>query len=145
VSARIPPFESRSKYDLRALCDRLLTDDPDAVEECVGFLEAETVRMWHGRARAVIARRLKHRTLSGSQRERVARAVLGRLVRGRFSEGFKDQLRLVLRLDPERTFAAARRVPANAPAHVHRYAAWVLAHAPAGHAEPPAAPDRGDE
>jgi hypothetical protein len=146
VPARIPPFESRSKYDLRVLCDRLLTDDAAAVEECVEFLEAETVRMWHGRARAVMARRLKHRTLSGSQRERVARAVLGRLVRGRFSEGFKDQLRLVLRLDPERAFAAARGVLATAPEYIHRYAAWVLAHERrARQAEPAAAPDTGRE
>ena len=129
MSARVPPFESRSKYDLCALCDRLLANDPDAVEECVAFLEAETVRMWHGRARAVMARRLKHRPLSESQQERVARAVLGRLVRGRFSEGFKDQLRLVLRLDPERAFAVARGVPASTPEHARRYAAWVLAQA----------------
>ena len=136
MTARVPPFESRSKYDLIALCDRLLADDPDAVEECVAFLEAETVRMWHGRARALMGRRLKHRPLSESQQERVARAVLSRLVRGRFSEGFKDQLRLVLQLDAERAFAAARGVPAAAPDYVRRYAAWVLAHAAERHAAP---------
>jgi len=136
VSARVPPFESRWKYDLIALCDRLLADDPDAVEECVAFLEAETFGLWHGRARAVMARRLKHRPLSKSQQQRVARAVLGRLVRGRFSEGFKDQLRLVLHLDPERAFVSARGVPAGAPEHARRYAAWVLAHEPQRHAAP---------
>jgi hypothetical protein len=68
VSPRLPPFESRSKYDLVALCERLLADDPGAVEGCVAFLEAETVRMWHGRPRAVMARRLKHRPLSAPQR-----------------------------------------------------------------------------
>lgn len=135
MAARFPPFESRSKCDLVALCGRLLAGDPDAVAECVAFLEAETVRLWHGRARAVMARRLKHRPLSAAQRERVARAVLGRLARGRFSEGFKDQLRLVLHFDPERAFAAARGVPADAPQHARRYAAWVLAHEPERHPE----------
>jgi hypothetical protein len=141
VAARYPPFETRSKYDLRALCDRLLADDPAAVEECLAFLEAETFRVWHGRARAVMARRLKHHPLSAAQRERVARAVLGRFGRGQFSEGFKDQLRLVLRLDPERAFAAARAIPTTAPEHVRRYAAWILARQPRGQAEPGAAAD----
>lgn len=71
----------------------------------------------------------------------MARAVLGRLARGRFSEGFKDQLRLVLRVDPGRAWAAARGVPAAAPEHVRRYAAWVLAHEPQRPAGPGAAPD----
>jgi hypothetical protein len=143
VANRRHDFESRSKQALRALCDRLLADDPEAVEECVAFLEAETVRVWHGRARAVMARRLKHHPLTTSQRERVADAVLGRLVRGRFSEGFRDQLRLVLRVAPERAFVAARGCSAKAPPHVHRFAAWVLAHEPQRHAESGAATDAG--
>jgi hypothetical protein len=130
VTHRVPPFDSRSKCDLRALCDRLLADDPEALEECVSFFEAETFGLWHGRARALMARRLKHRPLSASQLERVVRTVLGRLVQGRFSEGFRDQVRLVLRLDPERAFQAAHNCPGKAPEHARRYAAWVLAHQP---------------
>ncbi|MGL4423250.1 MAG: hypothetical protein ACRCZF_21490 [Gemmataceae bacterium] len=129
MAAHIPPFESRSKQELIALCDRLHGDDPDGVKECIAFLEAETVWMWHGRARAMIARRLKHHSLTRVQRERVVRAVLRRLVDGRFSEGFKDQLRLVLRLDAEQAFSVARGLPANAPEYVRRYAAWILARA----------------
>ena len=123
MSAPISGFETLSKCELRALCDRLLEDDPDAVQVCVAFLEAETIRMWHGRARAVMARRLKHRSLSPSQRERVATAVLGRLAQGRFSAGFRDQLRLVLRLTPERAFAAARGCQSATAEYVRRYAA----------------------
>ncbi|CAN5320618.1 hypothetical protein BH10PLA2_BH10PLA2_02910 [soil metagenome] len=145
VTTRDPDFLSRSKYDLIALCDRLLVvDDTEAVEECVAFLEAETVRMWHGRARALMARRLKRRPLSVSQRERVIHAVLGRLVAGRFSEGFKDQLRLILYLDAERASAAARSVSSNAPEYVRRYAAWVIARAKPRLAAPGAAADRGN-
>jgi hypothetical protein len=57
-------FESLDKAQLHALCDRLLTDDSDAVEECVAFIEAETLGRWHGRARAMMARRFKHCRLS---------------------------------------------------------------------------------
>lgn len=128
MPARSSTFESWSKWDLIALCDRLLEDDPSAVEECVAFMELETLGLWHGRARAVMSRRLKHCTLTSSQRELVTRAILGRLVRGRFSEGFKDQLRLVLSIDPERAFTFAREMPTDAPEHAHRYADWVLAH-----------------
>lgn len=121
-------FRARKKNELHELCDRLLVEDSKAVEECVAFLEAETFGIWHGRARAMMARRLKHRTLSASQRERLNRAVLGRLASGRFSEGFRDQLRLILHLDPERAFSAARVCQGNAADHVRRYATWVLAH-----------------
>ena len=138
-----PDFGSCSKFELRALCDRLPSDDPEAVEACVAFLEAETVGLWHGRARAVIGRRQRAVLEPPAQRDRVARAVLGRLVRGRFSEGFRDQLRLVLRVAPERAFDAARGCPPGAPPHARRFAAWVLAHEPPRHAEPVAAPDAG--
>jgi hypothetical protein len=53
-----------TKLELRALCDRLLTDNQGAVKTCVRFLEAETFGLWHGRARAMMARRLKHCRLS---------------------------------------------------------------------------------
>lgn len=79
-------FESLGKGELIALCDRLLTDDSDAVEECIAFIEAETMGLWHGRARAMMARRLKHCRLSQPQRTRAVRAILDRLVSGRFSD-----------------------------------------------------------
>ncbi len=129
-------FESLDKGALHALCDRLLADDSDAVEECIAFIEAETMGLWHGRARAMMARRLKHCRLSQPQRTRAVRAILDRFVRGRFSEQFKDQLRFVLHVDPESGFAAARRCQAAPKKHVSRYANWILSHE---------APSRGSE
>ena len=121
-------FESLDKGELIALCDRLLTDDSDAVEECIAFIEAETMGLWHGRARAMMARRLKHCRLSQPQRTRVVRAILDRLVSGRFSEQFKDQLRFVLHVAPERAFTVARSCQGAAAEHVRRYATWILSH-----------------
>ena len=121
-------FESLDKIALRALCDRLLTDDSDAVEECIAFIEAETLGVWHGRARAMMARRLKHCRLSQPQRTRVVRAILYRLVSGRFSEQFNDQLRFILHVAPEKAFTVARSCQGVAAEHVRRYATWILSH-----------------
>ena len=121
-------FESLDKVVLHALCDRLLTDDSDALEQCIAFIEAETRGLWHGRARAMMARRLKHCRLSQPQRTRVVRAILDRFVGGRFSEQFKDQLRLVLHLEPERAFTVAGSCQGAATEHVRRYATWILSH-----------------
>lgn len=125
---QISNFASLDKEELHALCDRLLPDDSDAVEDCVAFIEADTRGLWHGRARAMMARRLKHCRLLQSQRARVIRAILDRLVSGRFSEQFKDQLRLVLYLAPERAFSVARGCQGAAADHVRRYASWILLH-----------------
>ena len=121
-------FEALDKVELHALCDRLTADDSDAIEECIAFIEAETMGLWHGRARAMMARRLKHCRLSQPQHTRVVRAILDRFVSGRFSEQFKDQLRFVLHVAPERAFTVARSCQGAAAAHVRRYATWILSH-----------------
>lgn len=122
-------FEALRKEDLHQLADRLLGDDPEAIELCVAFIEADTPGNWHGRARAMMARRLKHCTLSPQQRTRLIEAILGRLVRGRFAEQFKDQIRLVLYLDAAEAFVVARTCLDHPKEYVRRYAAWILAHA----------------
>lgn len=123
------PLILLSKMDLLALCDRLLRDEAAAVEQCVAFIEAETLRLWHGRARAKMARRLKHCSLAADQRDRLVRSILQRLGSGRFSEQFKDQLRLALHLDAAHVYKVARHYSAASPIeHVRRYAAWLLRH-----------------
>lgn len=128
MKVRPSHFESIDKEELRDLCDRLLTDDAGAINESIAFLEAETRGIWHGRARAMMARRLKHCRLSQTQSARVVQAILNRFLSGRFSEQFKDQLRLVLQLAPERTFSVARTGKSAPAEHVRRYAAWILSH-----------------
>ncbi|HEY0604139.1 MAG TPA: hypothetical protein VGD58_14570 [Herpetosiphonaceae bacterium] len=121
-------FEALHKDELHQLADRLLSDDPEAIELCVAFIEADTPGNWHGRARAMMARRLKHCTLSPQQQSRLIEAILGRLVSGRFAEQFKDQIRLVLHLDAAEAFTIARSCLDHPKEHVRRYAAWILAH-----------------
>ena len=43
MKAQTSNFESLDKGELIALCDRLLMDDAGAVEECIAFIEAETM------------------------------------------------------------------------------------------------------
>jgi hypothetical protein len=123
-------FASFTKEELRELADRLAENDLIAVEWCVTFIEAETFGVWHGRARAMMARRLKHCNLSRAQKSRLEDVILRRLVDGRFSEQFKDQLRLAMQIDPRATFGAARKCREAPAAHVRRYASWVLKHEP---------------
>lgn len=121
-------FAGLYKEDLHQLADRLLGDEATAIELCVAFLEADTSGNWHGRARAKMARRLKHCTLSPQQQSRLIAAILGRLISGGFSEQFKDQIRLVLHLDAAQMFAIARTCLDHPKDYVRRYAAWILAH-----------------
>jgi hypothetical protein len=121
-------LESMSKVEVRALADSLLGGEPAMIEKCVRFVCAETVSLWHGRGRAMMCRRLKHLHLAQDQKDRLLACILDRLASGRFSEQFKDQLRLALHLDPEGTFAGAKRALLAAKPHVKRYAAWVLLH-----------------
>jgi hypothetical protein len=120
-------LEHLDKRELHGLADTILLEDQAGVERCVTFFEAETRGYWHNRARAMMARRFKHGPLTEDQRGRLLRAVLGRLTSGRFTEQFKDQLRLALFLDRERTCTAARMCLASPKDYIRRYAAWVLA------------------
>ena len=79
-------FEHLSKLDLLRLAEDLLDYDPIVVDYCVAFVCAETRGLWHGRARAMMCRRLKHAELGRSQREKLQSCILGRLEEGNFSE-----------------------------------------------------------
>ena len=124
----LPPFDALSKASLRLLADGLLVEDAAAVAQCILFIEAETLGLWHGRARAMMSRRLKHRSLTPEQRDRLLDAITRRLLSGQFSEQFKDQLRLALYLDADRVYLAAEQGLRQPAAHVRRYAAWILLH-----------------
>lgn len=123
-------YAALDKGTLHLLAERLLLDEPSAITTCIAFIEAETNGIWHGRARAMMCRRLKHCSLSPSQRTRLVSCITQRLCSGRFSEQFRDQMRLALHIDPESVFIAARSCADDPRDYVRRYAAWVLAHAP---------------
>ena len=76
----------------------------------------------------MMSRRLKHCHLTAGQRGRLIRAIVRRLVSGRFSEQFKDQLRLALHLDAAHVYSVARSCAHISAEHVRRYADWLLLH-----------------
>ena len=115
-----------SKVELHALADGLLKPEPFAVERCVKFVLAETHGLWHGRARAMMCRRLKHCALGRTHRMELLSCITGRLASGEFSEQFKDQLRLALHLDPKHTLEVCSESVGSSKAHVRRYAAWAV-------------------
>jgi hypothetical protein len=119
-------FLTLSKPELLRLADDLPQADPVAVDYGIAFVCAETMGHWHGRARAKLCRRLKHLALGRSQREALLACILERLVQGRFSEQFKDQLRLALTLDPRGAALVCEQAKSSPLPHVRRYAAWAL-------------------
>ena len=121
-----PNFATLGTRQLHALADLLREDVADAVEQCIAFIEADTLGNWHNRARAMMSRRLKHCSLTAGQRDRLVQAIVQRLVSGRFAQQFKDQLRLALQLDATRVHAVARSCAGAQAEHTRRYAAWVL-------------------
>lgn len=120
-------FASVTKRELHAWSDALAACEPVEVQRCVDFIVAETKGLWHGRARAMMCRRLKHCALGRAHRTVLVGCISGRLESGQFSEQFKDQLRLALHLDPQRTIAAAGNALKSDKPYVRRYAEWVIA------------------
>jgi hypothetical protein len=122
-------FEELDKRELHDLADGLLAPDPAVLDTCIRFVLAATRGNWHGRARAMMCRRMKHCEIGPAQRKQLVDCIVGRLRDGNFSEQFYDQLRLAIRLDPHSTFAAARTCSSQSPkTHVRRYALWVTKH-----------------
>lgn len=120
-------FSSLTKAELHAMADDLLACDPFHVQRCVDFVLAETKGLWHGRARAMMCRRLKHCPLGRTYRTALLACITQRLSSGQFSEQFKDQLRLALHLDSAQTLAVCRDCLDNAKPYVQRYARWTIA------------------
>jgi hypothetical protein len=120
-------FKALSKQELHVLADGLLSTDSNVIDYCVKFVLSETKGHWHGRARAMMCRRLKHCTLSRNTRADLLRCILSRLQTGEFSEQFKDQLRLALHLDAKQTLSACQQALSSTKSYVQRYAAWALA------------------
>ncbi len=124
------------KGELHAIADRLPLKDPTAISDCIRFIEADSKGLGHGRVRALMCRRLKHCPLSPAQRGRLVTCIAERLCTGRFSEQFHDQLRLALRLDAPRLFAAAHSCMHHSRDYVRRYAGWILSRLPLANNHP---------
>jgi hypothetical protein len=118
------------KQALERLIEQLSRGEPGIVEECLSFFTSETRGHWHNRARAKIARRLKHCALGDADRQRVVEAIGRRLMQGNFSEQFRDQLRLVFHLDPAAAAQIGQAARESALPHVRSHGEWLAAHHP---------------
>ncbi|MBL8742649.1 MAG: hypothetical protein JNK04_16190 [Myxococcales bacterium] len=126
ITPRKRVLSSLTKVELHAIADAAGRGDVDAIASSVDFIEHESIAYWHGRARVLMCRRLRHAALTPDQSRRVVAAVLRRLREGTIYEGFRDQLRAALTLDRETTLEAARAALADRRPYVRRHAAWVL-------------------
>ena len=123
-----PNQPSLSKAELHELADSLVMQEQWGIDRCVDFVLSETHGLWHGRARALMCRRLKYCPLCRAHQTRLVNCILARLSAGNFSEQFKDQLRLALHFDPESVFKIASQLLSSPKRHVAKYAQWILLH-----------------
>lgn len=121
-------FTQLSKAALQELADGLFYEDSMATSLCVDFVCSETRGIWHGRARAMMCRHMKHVGLDKNQSAKLVESIASRLANGQFSEQFKDQLRLAMTLDSPVLFNVARTCRSSKSPHVCAYAEWVLGH-----------------
>ena len=122
-----------SKHELHGLADKMLLGDTESRDLCIEFLLLESRGISDGRCRALIARRLKHCPITPEQKRTIVDRILQRLIEGRFSEGFKDQLRLVRVLDRPRLLDTARDIlkrPGYYKPYLRPYGEWLLRHEP---------------
>jgi hypothetical protein len=127
--SRQKELEALSKVDLSHLIDGLVHKDAARIGTCVEFVVADTQGPCHGRARAMMCRRLKHCALSEQQRQELVARITGRLAQGSFAQQFHEQLRLAMHLDRSKTFEVARECLCGfSKDPVRRSALWVLKH-----------------
>ncbi|HEY4360763.1 MAG TPA: hypothetical protein VGN17_07340 [Bryobacteraceae bacterium] len=115
-------------YDLACGLDPAASDHAAAKQRCIEFVLAETLGHWHNRARAMMCRRLKHCALTPAESRQLADAITARLAAGKIPEQFRDQLRLALHLDPQRTLEAAHSCLASRKEYIRRFATWAILH-----------------
>ena len=121
-----PPFAALTREEVRHWAALLRDGDPTQVEACVQFVCAETRGLWHGRGRALMCRRLKHVALTPAQQQRLVDTICTRLLTGRFSEQFRDQLRLAVVLDAAAVRTCAQQALLSEKPHVQRLARWAV-------------------
>ncbi len=114
------------KCSLFQMIEDMKRGDLAARDYCISFLIIETDGVWHGRARAKISRNLPANHVDTKTANQVVRAVGERLVSGRFSEQFKDQINLGLRLLPDLKLSFAKQGLISKKQYVRRYSNWTI-------------------
>ncbi|WP_145304521.1 hypothetical protein [Crateriforma conspicua] len=118
-------IRSLTKTELHSLVAAVKLGDLEATSRAVEFVAAESFGMWHNRARAKLCRYFKNHPPTDDQSKRMVDAIIDRLIDGRFSEQFKDQLSMAIRFSPARMAEAATVASASDRNYIRRYADWV--------------------
>jgi len=116
------------KQELHDLADGLIIADPTSISRCIQFIESDSEGIWHGRARAMMCRRLKHIDLSQEDSARLLHAIFVRFETGNFSEQFRDMLRLASEINREATYALAQKLSGDNRDFVRHQADWLIEH-----------------
>lgn len=119
-------MEPITKPELFAKIEGLKRGENESLGFCIDFFLNETRGIWHGRARAKIARNLKPEQLNMDDKGRVVSAISERLLSGNFSEQFRDQLNLALRIDTVRVIEIATYGLSSQKEHVRRLSKWII-------------------
>ncbi|AZB72249.1 hypothetical protein [Synechococcus elongatus] len=115
-----------TKIDLYQLIEEVKAGNSDAIAKATLFVAHESFGLWHNRARAKLCRHFKNHPPARENCDQMIDAVIQRLIDGRFSEQFIDQLSMAIRLDPKRMHAAAIAALTSEKAYVRRYAEQVI-------------------
>lgn len=113
---------SLSKPDLDVLIYDVKRGQADAIRRAVDFVTAESFGYWHNRARAKLCRHFKNHPPPEEDSKRLVDAIASRLIDGRFSEQFEDQLSMAIRFDPARMADIADVASRSDREYIRRYA-----------------------
>jgi len=111
-----------TKSDLHRLIDAVKSGDAAATARAAEFVAAESLGMWHNRARAKLCRYFKNHPPPEAECQKMIEAIAHRFLEGRFSEQFSDQLALAIRLDAPRMAAAASLASRSEKSYIRKYA-----------------------
>lgn len=114
-----------TKVELHTLILEVNRGDVEATSKAVVFVSTESFGMWHNRARAKLCRHFKNHPPTEEEKKRMVDVIIDRLISGKFSEQFKDQLAMAIRFAPNRMTEAASVAFVSPKDYVRRYGAWI--------------------
>ena len=117
-------IRSISKQELHSLIEEVKRGNLDAKAKAIAFVAAESFGIWHNRARAKLCRYFKNHPPTKDACQTLTEAISSRLIDGRFSEQFKDQLAMAIRFDPDQMAETAAIALRSDKEYIRRYAAW---------------------
>lgn len=123
-----PPIwiQNLSKNDLHKIIAKVKCGDRPSIAKSIDFIEADSLGLWHNRARAKLCRHFKNKPPNQEQVNRLIEKIEQRLITGNFHEQFKDQLGMAVCFAPSRLKQAAENAIQNDKRYIRKYAKWVL-------------------